>query len=127
MSEYISRVIIQTITGADDKECGVFSIELYQGANRFFRVEYGSNQDWNQGHTLSDSLAVKQPLNDQHVRCIVALEERNGQVNITWDAEVDIRAETDKGRSISFHKTLFFSTDDHKPSHRIDLGSQSFP
>jgi hypothetical protein len=128
MPARISHVEVTAKTGNDDKECGVFSVRLFQGALRFCELEYGDNEDWNEGFTLQEGedLAGAPFVNGKPIRCEVALEERPGQVNITWDARVKVEIFDDTGRKITFSKQIRFDTDHHKPEHRRLLGSGTF-
>ncbi len=125
--EEIATIKIVCRTGADDKECGVFAVEVYNGAKRILRNEYGDGQDWNNGYILEDSLTQQQiKLTDETIRVITYLEERPGQKNITWDAVIEIEIETNRGRKLVFQGNRRFDTDNNKPKHTYDMGSQKF-
>lgn len=128
MPARISHVEVKVQTGDDDKECGVFSVRLFQGALKFAELEYGDNEDWNQGHTLEETedLAGAPFVNGKPIKCEVALEERPGQVNITWDAKVRVELYDDTGQKITFARKIRFDTDHHKPEHRRVLGFRTF-
>ena len=89
--EIIVTVHVVVRTGKDDKECGVFAVELFQGSQRFLRQEYGDDQDWNEGHVLDQTHnELNTAINGEPIRAITALEERPGQTNITWHANVEL-------------------------------------
>jgi len=77
--ENIVNVSLEVRTGRDDKECGVFSVRIYQGSHEFYHRDFGDGQDWNEGHTLTDSMGLQLPATNEAIRCVVALEERPGQ------------------------------------------------
>ena len=57
----IAHVDVNVQTGDDDKECGVFSVRMFQGALKFLELEYGDNEDWNEGYTLQASEDITGP------------------------------------------------------------------
>lgn len=125
--ENLANVILEVRTGHDDKECGVFSVRLYQGPAEFFHREYGDGQAWNEGNILQESIALQFPVTGEAIRCVTALEERPGQRNITWDADIRyIRVTTNRNRQVGFAGPFRFDTDNHKPLHIFDMGSQNF-
>jgi hypothetical protein len=100
---------------------------IISGGLKFCELEYGDNEDWNEGFELSETEDITGPVvNRKPIKCEVALEERPGQVNITWDAKVRIEVKDDTGRSMTFQRNIRFDTDHHKPEHRRVLGYKTF-
>jgi hypothetical protein len=126
-AETIDHVDVKVTTGEDDKECGVFSVRLFQGGHEFLELEYGDGEDWDQGHDLIETEDISGPVvNGKPLKCEVALEERPGQVNITWDSKVRIELKTSADRSITWQRKIRFDTDHRKPEHRRNLGFKHF-
>jgi hypothetical protein len=126
-NEEIASVKIVCRTGKDDKECGVFSVEVFQGSKRILRDEFGDNQSWKDGYELvCNHNQIQVPLTGEAISVQTNLEERAGQVNITWDADIHIEVVTNMGRKLVFEGKKGFDTDHNKPRHEFDMGQQKF-
>jgi len=125
--EIIVDVHVIVRTGRGDKECGVFAVELFQGSQRILRKEYGDDQDWNEGHVLDQTHTdLNTSLTGEPLHAVTALEERPGQKNIVWDANIELEVVTNRNRRLRFEGSRRFDTDHNKPKHVFDMGTRQF-
>ena len=125
--ERLAKVLIDVTTLDDDKEEGVFSVELFQGNTSLFSHEYGDGQKWHDNTRKSFTESIDVPINDGEIQLITKLEAKSPQRNITWIAKVHVTVETNRKRRLEWSGGAKFEIDRQKPSYSFVMGTKRLP
>lgn len=141
----VNRETITAITGeletvGDDKECGEVVVRVFSGSTLISQKGYGHIEDGKctpadgrEGWRAGNKQGIEQPPTvavpaTNEVWAQVALEERNGEVNIIWEAQVKLAIRTSAGRQVQWHIPKTFNTNGgDKKYDTLELPRQRFP
>lgn len=131
----LDTIEIHVVTTNEDKECGAFVVKLLSGGNQVFRKEYGHiedgvcggslDEDWHDGRDLRfvEGFAPRVLVGADPLQVKVALEERNGEVNILWHSSIEVVVKTNHGRRLAWSSAVNFDTDGGRTADEQELGS----
>jgi len=119
-------LLLEIQTGDHPKRAGRLGLTVYQGGNRLLRREYGRDEPWPSGSSVSFSEPLEAPATPEPLLLVAALEESTeAESDATWDARIRAVLTRSDGRQVEFAGSERFVTGPERPMHLLELSASA--